>query len=308
MTKIKISIILLNYNGADDTLECLRSLFSVSYSHFDIIIVDNKSTDDSVIKIQRFLLSNGFLCSKSGGSYILEGLTIKLIKSDHNGGYGCGNNIGIKSALEGDTDYVLILNNDTEVESDFIQPLLEIAVSDSNIGIVGNKILYHSDKSNIWFNGGSFSPLTARLKHFDFNKKNINQECSEKVTFITGCLWLIPRKVFVDVGYINEKYFMYVEDFEYCYRVQKKGFKLKIANTNMVSHKVGGVSEGHVSAFSIYWKSRNKIRFAKEYFSFPNNVIAISEVAIFQSIRWIYKGKMKLLLSNLHGTFDGLRK
>ncbi|MCL1049564.1 glycosyltransferase family 2 protein [Shewanella abyssi] len=302
----KVSIILLNYNGADDTLECLQSLFSVSYRHFNIIVVDNKSTDDSVLKIQRFLLNNGFSCSAKDDTYVSGALAIQLIQSEHNGGYGCGNNIGITSALADDADYVLILNNDTIVTSDFLEPLVVCCESDASVGIASCKILLHDQPDRIWFFGGKFHPITGAVEHFFFHELDRGQTMKERVSFISGCLWLIPSKTFAKVGLLNAEYFMYVEDLEFCQRVLNNGFRLDVSDKSKIYHKVGG-SNGHWSLFSVYWMSRNKMRFLWDTLPPLKRLCPMTYQALFMSIKWLYKRRIDLFYAHVKGIFHFLR-
>lgn len=258
----KVAIVLLNYNGYKDTIGCFESLQAITYSKYNVIIVDNDSPDNSMENIADYMSENNieyisFDSTVMAMNHLEKTPKVTLIKSSYNGGYGHGNNIGIKYALNNGADYILVLNNDTVVEPDFLEPMVQMCENDKNIGIASGKIYFYDRPDTIWFNGGKFSPCTAKVEHFNFNEKDVGQIPQEPVTFISGCMWLIPKKVFEDVGFINEEYFMYVEDLEFCQRVLKKGYTLDVIKKGNVYHKVGGITGGKYSSFSVFWRTKN---------------------------------------------------
>lgn len=259
----KVSIVLLNYNGYEDTISCFQSLQNISYENYDIIIIDNDSPDKSMHKLITYMQKNKleheyFNAQQDAMEPLANKMTkTTLIQSGFNGGYGHGNNIGIKYALKQGADYILVLNNDTIVEPDFLEPMVQMCEEDKNIGIASGKIYFYDRPDTIWFNGGKFSPCTAKVEHFNFNEKDIGQLPKEPVTFISGCMWLIPKKVFDTVGLINEEYFMYVEDLEFCQRVLHEGYILKVIDEANIYHKVGSSTGGKYSSFSVFWRTKN---------------------------------------------------
>lgn len=258
----KVSIILLNYKGAKDTIECLKSLQNISYDNYNIVIVDNASPDDSVQVIENYMVEKykdtyEFFDSPDTAMKSVTCKPYTLIQSGYNGGYGHGNNIGIKFALATGAEYVLILNNDTVVDSGFLEPMVEMCENDPSIGISSAKIYFYDRPDVFWFHGGKVHTCTGKVEHFHFNQKDIGQKIPDDITFITGCTWLLPKQVFETVGFINESYFMYVEDLEYCSRVTDSGFKLKVSDKSFLMHKVGASTGGKLSSFSTYWRTKN---------------------------------------------------
>jgi len=236
--------------------------------------------------------------------YKLKEIKVSLIQSTFNGGYGYGNNIGIKYALNNDADYILILNNDTIVTIDFLKPMVKMCEQDTNIGIVGGKVYFCSRPDIIWYNGGKFFPCTAKVIHFNFNQHDIGQVPQEPITFISGCMWLIPKKVFKDVGFINEEYFMYVEDVEFCLRVIKERYILKICQDSHICHKVGSAGGGHLSKFSIYWMSRNKLKFIHENMKGLCYYTALLNHIFYISAWWLIHKERDLFISHTKGFLD----
>jgi hypothetical protein len=312
MNTKNISVVLLNYKGAVDTIACLSSLQKVNYSSLNIIIVDNASPDNSLQQIENYILTEGlsyryFQSSKDTANPRVRKF-ITIIQSGTNNGYGHGNNIGIKYALDSDADYVLVLNNDTIVDTNFLKPMVEMCEGDSSIGIASCKINFYDNPERIWYHGGEITPFFSKVVHFNFNEKDDGQVKKKDITFISGCLWLIPRKVLLDVGYINEDYFMYVEDVEYCHRVLKKGYTLKVCESSQIYHKAASSSGGHESEFSVYWSAKNYIRFINENRLFPMNIPAFVNVIFIQSLRWLWFRKPHLLYVHLKGVFNGFIK
>jgi len=183
------------------------------------------------------------------------------VQTDHNGGYGYGNNVGIRCALKSGADYVLVLNNDTAVDPEFLGPMVYMCEADKSVGTASGKIFFFDKSDIIWFNGGRFNPRTGKLEHINFNEKDTGQNCLKENTFISGCMWLVPRRIFESVGFINEEYFMYVEDLEFCKRVLDAGFRLRVCEKSHVWHKDGETTGGEFSKFSIYWRGKNINRF-----------------------------------------------
>ena len=306
-----VSIILLNYNRAEDTIACLQSLRDISYNNYTIVIVDNASTDDSMKEIDRYLQSKSLECNvyRSPDEAMRSQLPhtrFTVLQTGYNGGYGYGNNIGIQYALKHGADYVLVLNNDTVVDAGFLEPMVRMCEADDTVGIASGKI-YCYDRSDVfWFNGGTFNSWTSNIEHVCFDKKDTGQKPPEENTFITGCMWLVPKRVFERVGFINEEFFMYVEDLEYCYRVLKQGFALKVCEESHIWHKVGNASGVQFSAFSVYMMSKNIVLFMKLHFNRFKFCIAVTYIFISRSFRWIKGNKITLLRSHIRGMIDGL--
>ncbi len=234
MSPPKVSIIILNWNGQKDTIDCLKSLEYLNYPDFEIILVDNGSTDESVsnFKSQIPNFKN----------------KISLIENKENLGFSAGNNAGIKYALGKKTDYVLLLNNDTIVESEFLKELVGVGEQNSQptadqpkaekIGILGPKIYFFDDPQRIWFAGGKFNWISGS-SHIGFGEIDDGQyEISKKVSFITGCAMLIKKEVFEKIGFLDERFFLYYEDTDFCLRAKKRGFKCVFVPRAKIFHKI----------------------------------------------------------------------
>lgn len=240
-------IILLNYNGWKDTVECVKSLAVIKGTDTHIVVVDNCSTDDSVEKLKAELPDE-----------------VTLLQADENNGFSAGNNIGIRYALKNQADYVLLLNNDTVTDQDFLTPLVEFASRTPDCGCISSRIYYYYEKNKIWFDGGAFHPYNCRAEHYRFNEDGSTVTGIHEATFISGCCMLIPATVIRKIGLMDERYFLYVEDTEYSLRIQKAGYKLYWDADHHFYHKVSA-STGNKSKLSQYYEIRNRYLIAEQY-------------------------------------------
>ena len=272
-----VFIILLNYNGTDDTIDCLKSLKKVDYPNMKVIVVDNASTDNSVNRLVDF---------QKKYSYI-------FLQSEVNNGFSAGNNIGIKYALDNNADYVLLLNNDTVVEPNFLSIAINESENNEKIGLTIGKILYYKEPNLIWYGGGELRQPYNYPVHLGFKKDKDDPEynCNKFVTYASGCYFLLKRKTIEDVGLLNEDYFMYCEDTDYSIRVVKNGYCMLYCPKSVIYHKVSS-STGKGSFFSTYYIARNSIILYKKYFTGKKRIIAI--------LFWYYKMFRTSLNGNLN--------
>ncbi len=266
----KVSIIILNWNGWKDTVECLESLYRITYPNYDVIVVDNGSRDDSVQEIKEYAAGKIQVSSKFF-EYSPNNKPIKvfevseddvkrgrfnrplyekvdpdrrmiLIKNKDNYGFAGGNNIGIKFALSVlNPDYVLLLNNDTVVDKRFLDELVKVAESDEKIGIVGPKIYYYEYNGRsdvIWFTGGRIH----RWWIWIYNKDKAGIQDSNKETLSKNVEWVSGAALMMNTRYfktLNSNYFFGNEDVELGINAQQKGLRVIYVPTSRVWHKVG---------------------------------------------------------------------
>ena len=213
-----VAVILLNWNGYQDTYECLKSLETLSYPNFHVFLVDNDSSDDSFTKLKKDQESGkfnvGLTCIQSGGNLGCAG----------------GNNVGIKRAYEQGFDYYWMLNNDTYVDPDALSTLVEVIENDKKVGIVGSKI-YYADTKLLWFAGGSVNPYIGTSKMIGIEEEDKGQYDEQKeVDFIVGCSMLFNREVIESIGYLEEDYFIYYEDTDWNLRAKKAGWENRLCS------------------------------------------------------------------------------
>lgn len=252
-----VSVILVNYNGAKDTIECISSIEKTAETEYRIIVVDNKSTDESIFELREAQKKYQF----------------DLIESPENKGFSAGNNIGICKAISLGTDYVWLLNNDTLVESSTMSQLMNGFCNSPLCGMTIGKILFEGKKDTVWYAGGTFNKGIARTIHDHYGEKdNSHEKEMHTVSFATGCCMLISRKAIEKVGLMDEDYFLYEEDTDYCLRFVNCGFEIKYVPQAIIYHKVSA-STGASSPLSQYYACRNKYLLIKKNYKGIGKII-----------------------------------
>jgi len=243
-------IVLLNYNSFQDTFECVNSILQTEMEDVGIIIVDNDSKDDSLKNLREKYDTNG---------------KILFIESKENLGFSGGCNLGIQRALDLGAEYVLLLNNDTIVTAGFLRSLLQTFSLDPSVGIAGGKTFFHEDPNSIWDAGGFIS----HSKFMGIRRTERSSGIDEigEVGFITGCLALIKKEVFYDIGLLPEAYFFGSEEWEFSLRANRAGYKLMYTPQCEIFHKVGKAHD-YRSAKMLYNTYRNRVLFVKRNFGF----------------------------------------
>jgi GT2 family glycosyltransferase len=217
----KVYCIVVNWNGWSDTQQCLQSLVRQNYPDLQIIVVDNGSSDDSVVRIKEAYPD------------------INLIELTENVGFAKGNNAGIRCALSKGADYLWLLNNDTICPPDTATKLVQkFRSSAAKIGAVGSVLYYldHPAQIQAW-GGGHINTLFAYSSHFTCPQTYGHND------FITFASVLISKEALLSVGSLDERYFMYFEDVDYCLQLKKASFSLAVAEDTAVLHKEGGGSK-----------------------------------------------------------------
>lgn len=257
MQSPKVFIIVLHYKNWKDTNECLKSLEKLDYP----------STDST--------------SSLQAGSGQVPNFEIIVIDNDkENPGFAGGMNIGIRQALEKGADYVLLLNNDTIVEPDFLKELVKVGESDKKNGILG-PVIYDYQSKKIHFAGGKINWLYTKGIHLT-EIFNLQFSIFNPVDYVTGACLLIKREVIEKIGLMDEDYFLYFEDVDWCLKASRAGYKCVLVPNSKIWHKVS--SSAVEESFSyIYYHTRNGLLLAKK-----NAPFFIKILAYLWSF-WIYK-------------------
>ena len=217
----KVSIIVVNWNGGDIFAECLRSLEKLKYPNWELIVVDNGSTDDSFALPMKF--------NKPISSY-------NLVRNKNNLGFASANNQGVKHAKG---KYVLLLNNDTKVTPDFLTKMIKRMEKDDGIGAMQPK-MYVMDKSGYLDNAGSFFTKIGFLEHWGFGKKDDKEFASETNVFsCKGACMLIRKEVIDKVGLFDDDFFSYFEESDLCWKIWLAGWRVVFFPKATIRHKVG---------------------------------------------------------------------
>lgn len=283
----KITIIVVNYNGWQDTVDCLKSIDKLQIINYklQIVLVDNASNDNSVVELKEWIFKE----NKSN---------IELVELSSNKGFSGGNNVGIKQAMHNKSDYILLLNNDTVADPKLVSKLINRVERDSSIGIVGPKIYfekgyeYHKNRYKqselgnvIWFAGGKIDWNNMYAMHRGVDEVDRGQyDKSCETDFITGCSMFIKREVVEEVGYFDNDLFLYLEDLDYCIRAKKAGYNLIYEPASIIWHKNASSSDKPGSKLHQYYQTRNRLIVGMRYAPFRTRLALVKE-----SIRQLMK-------------------
>ncbi|MFK5895239.1 MAG: glycosyltransferase family 2 protein [Pseudomonadota bacterium] len=337
----QVYIIILNWNNWQDTIECLESVFRQEFNNYKVIVCDNASSDHSLEHIKAWADGKQAACiptihplSRLSSPAILKPLPytllsrqqsenyhthsipsndLILIQTGDNLGFAGGNNVGLRFALQcNDMQYVWLLNNDTVVEPDCLSNMLHYSKSFSQKNICGNTILYYNNPTIIQALGGchynkwtglASTSLGRGLKLGDV----IDHPSYEKqLSYISGASWLLPKNFLLDIGLMDESYFLYCEEIDWCIRNNHQ-YKLCYAANAIVYHKEGSSigspnDERESSLLSDFYIFRNKLRFTRKYF--PEAIVSTYAISFIQAFNRARRGqwdKALLILKVLMG-------
>lgn len=273
----RVICVMVNWNGWQDTVECLFSLRQQNYDGLEVIVVDNGSTNDSS---QRILEAHPW---------------VTLIQLTRNVGFPSGCNAGTRMAIQKGADYVWLLNNDTIAPPDTIRELLRVASSHPQVGAVGAVLYYMHDPAKVQaWGGGRINLWTGFVTHFE-QPTNFDGNA-----YLTGACMLLPRKVCEDVGVFYEGFFMYCDDSDFCIRLRRAGYELSIAQDTAILHKEGASSPKR-SPLIDRFATTSGIRLLKRHAPLP----AIS-ITIFLLLRMGNRVR-RLEWKNLRAVWQGIR-
>ncbi|MBK5274133.1 MAG: glycosyltransferase family 2 protein [Desulfuromonadales bacterium] len=245
-----VYLIILNWNGKTDTLECLASVKSIDYPDFEIVIVDNGSTDGSEKAIRAAFPE------------------LTYIQTGENLGYAEGNNVGIRYAMESGADYVFVLNNDTTVDAHILSALVTEAEKSPNAAILGPKIYFYDRPDVINSAGGSINNDTLERGHIGYGTKDDGSAHSivTSVEWTTGCAMLLRVSALREVGLFDPDFFLICEELDLCARVRRRGLDILFVPDAKLWHKVSAAFEGNYSPVYCYYFFRNSLLYARKNF------------------------------------------
>lgn len=328
----KVAIIILNWNGWQDTIECLESLQRITYPNYQVIVIDNGSTDGSIEKIKAWAKGEIPVESKffeykpdskpvqwieyaqqtaeAGGipeeaklAELPVSRRIILIQTEENLGFAGGNNVGIKYALTKNADYVFILNNDTVIEVEALTEMVQVTMKQSEIAMVAPVVLNYWAPDFVDRLG-----IVLTMSGMGFDRKH---EKDGPLLCPSGVAALYSRSMLLSVvedgEFFDEGLFMYCEDMDICFRAAAKGFKASLASSSIVFYKGGSSLSGQDSPESVYFVNRNTIWFISK--NYPISFL-------FKYGLWIILGQIGGFVKNIgrkrlqyvwQGKLDGLK-
>jgi len=286
----KVSIIVVNWNDGEKIIRCLESIKELDYPSYEVIIIDNFSTDGSKEKIKKkFLKYKNF----------------QMIENKKNLGCVKAINQGFKIAK---SDLILRLDSDVILSKDLLKNLVEVILSDSKIGVVIPKVYYYK-KPNIFCNiGFSINPITGKTIPFGINEKDVGQyEKQREVDYVPGAVLLTKKQVIKDAGFMSEDFFVYYEDADWCSKVRKAGYKIIYTPKTMAWHDCKSFFE--FSPFRVHHYIRSKLLFMRR------NIIIYQKLLFYPFFLFIYtpikiigfliKGNFSLVLAYFKGLKEG---
>lgn len=283
------AIILINWNGADDTLACLNSLLKADGDFF-VVVVDNASTDDSVLRLNDFAQQ---YCDK---------IRIDILALDDNYGFAVGNNKGVQYAMQFAPSSIMLLNNDTEVDPHFLQELQKFSTEHPEYRVLTPRINYFHDKNLIWECGGLIKIGEHKKYYGDKSGTLLDGIDYFPITFISGCaMYFYPELLDIDNNIFTDRFFFGEEDFDFSLRMKKKGVKMACVPTSQIYHKVGRARKKmstNVGKYYMYYLNRLillRIHYPKFVYVFMKFLYMINAFRYFQSVNHSLTLSIKML-------------
>jgi GT2 family glycosyltransferase len=243
-----IYIIIVNWNGWKDTIECINSIKQLAYTNYRIIIIDNYSTDESLKQLS-----------------VLKS-DIKLMELEKNMGFAGANNLGIQYAVKNKAEYILLLNNDTIISSGLLTEFVNIMNKYPNAGALAAKVYYYDNPKKIWFAGGKIRKESEFPIHLGFDETDTGQfNTIVDTPFINGSAFFIRADIIKKVGLLDERYFYMYEDADWTTRILNAGYKCLFVPKAIIWHKVHRSTNGR-SALWWYYDARNSLLWSKKFF------------------------------------------
>jgi GT2 family glycosyltransferase len=242
-----VTLIIVAWNQLEKTLACLESVADLTYPHLNTILVDNGSDPPLAGAIaERFP-------------------AVEILRLPRNTGFAGGYNAGLRRALEGQSDYFLLLNNDTELAADVIEHLVAEMATAPDVGLVTAKIYYADEPDRIWTVGNNLN-VFLDLKDGGENEIDRGQWSEARdIDFAPFCGILIRRAVIERVGFLDEGFFLYYEDMDYCRRAQLAGYRLRLCPDAHIRHAVSASTGGLETAIKRYWLAQSSGRYFRKH-------------------------------------------
>lgn len=281
-----VSIIILNYNQLKVTCEFIDSARSLTYPRFEIIMIDNASTEDPTEYVHKHYPE------------------VKLIRNQRNLGFTGGNNVGIRA---GKGDFFLIINNDTEVVPDLLEKMLEPFASDPSVGVVSPKIRYYSHPRIIQYAGFTeVNPFTGRNKPIGGNMEDHGQFNTPGYTaYAHGAAMMVKREVIEKVGLLPDIFFIYYEELDWSAHIRRAGYKVFYQPSALIYHKES-ITMGKESPMKAYFHNRNRILFMRRNTTVTQFMFFVLFYLLLVVPKTIVKYSLKGQVEHLKNFFRGL--
>ena len=273
-----VSIITVNYRQPEVTCELLISLEKINYQNIEIWVVDNHSDGSLKAKVKNRFPS------------------VNVIESKANLGFASGNNLAITQA---NGQYLMFLNNDTEVTPNFLEPLVEVMETNEKVGICASKLHYFHHPDTIQYAGSSdLHPFKIQSFAVGYGEKDSGQYDIIKPTNLAhGAAMMVRTSIIKEVGLMPEEFFLYYEEIDWCLKIRDAGYQIYFVPQSLVLHKES-ISVGKQSAIQVYYKTRNRILLARKWRTGLGKLLSLSYlgvVALRDLTKFLFQRKFLLL-------------
>jgi len=322
----RVYIVILNWNGWRDTVQCLESIFRSDYEDFRVVVCDNLSSDNSIERIQEWA-EGKLVCEKNlnerliplisppikkplpyvlydqkeaeqGGKTSDEDIPLILVRNSSNGGYSAGNNTGIRYALKKRAGYVWLLNNDTLVTPETLKELVSFMESDCYLGAAGSIIYFADEPSGIQtYGGGRIIPFLGVDRFV---------QTPAPIHYVSGTSLFLKGTAIEQTGLLDEGFFFYWEDADYSLRILEKDWKLGVARKTAVYHKFSASVKGQ-SLKSDLFKVASLTRYFRKHYKF-RWILPVSINLGGMVIKRLYRGQFNRIIPILKEFLKALRQ
>lgn len=307
---VSIGVLIVNWNGAEDTVACLDSLLAADPGPVRVVVVDNFSADDSIARIQRWAREHTDVHTVIPGETDRAAPAwLTVVRAGRNLGFSGGNNAGLPLLIADPlVRDVLLLNNDATVSPEFFRRISEASGSDPRAGIIGPTIYRFPATHDIWFAGGRATPLRALVSHE--LQRPVSSEPRD-TPFVTGCAMLVTGEALRRLGPLPDCYDPgYMEDAEYCWRAREAGFRVMYAPAAIAYHKVGASFRKIGSPAITFALNRNRVLFARRNLRGLERLGALGYLAATKPVRAVIElllGRPAQAGAVLFGAVEGFR-
>lgn len=296
MTQSKIAVIVLNWNNAPDTLECLASVYQSQNVAFEVYVVDNGSTDDSLQKIREAFPQATFLAHGK------------------NLGFAEGNNRAIERAIKEGAEYIFLLNNDATLHENALAILLDYAKQHPEAAALGPKVYFDDRPTTLWYGGGDWDLEGAKVFHHEWGVEDaVSATNVQDTSYIVGCTLFAPVHALKKVGLMDPRFFLNWEEIDWCWRMRKMGYKCLYIPEAKAWHKITrSFPEGKKGALWLYFYWRNRFLWMEKNLTKEERKIAWRS-SIFPQLKQLIRKSLHGNEKNtsraaLRGVFDYFRR
>jgi GT2 family glycosyltransferase len=294
LTGPRVSIIVVTLNDYEVSRECLLSLAALKYRNYEVVLVDNGSCDDSARRLA------------------LDFPEVRLLRSDTNLGFAGGNNLGMRDALARGADYLLLLNNDTIVDPEFLVQLITVAEADPRVGLLNPKIYFSDPPDRLWFAGGAYRRWWSFPKMVGVHCRDKGQyDQIHEIPFTTGCALLVRASLVREIGMLDEVFFLGFEDLDWTRRAAEAGFTAMYVPQARIWHRSSFLTKRELGKpAKDFYAFRNCILMARKHppgWQWPLFVASLAWKVAYHTGGYLLRLEPKRIAAVYKGAWSGMR-